>query len=238
MANRQAWTSGLLLRLDYPQGEHNEIGVLTWIRAEWGGAAPPLAHYNPLNTILSYHGSTPYNSIGVQNYQSYEDGIEATALTLGEDHHNYEPIRNCLASGTPDLIAFIAAISASDWGSHPTLDYLTYVTNHLESERLLLVGSSQPREEENMILCPTKPTLANGRQPYAWLDVTNKRVILYNGASLVGDVPSGAVRVWTVPSSAMVQAMTTTRDNTTRLPDKRGVVVGAVDGGTFQALWA
>lgn len=239
MANRQDWTYAFLLRLGYPLVENNEIAILTWIRSEWGGAAPIPASFNPLNCVTPLHHSTVFNSIGVQKYETWEDGMDATVQTILESGNNYEPIRTILAGGAKDLVAFLAAVGASHWGSHPTVSYLTYTETHLESERALVVGiTSFSSQEDTMILCPTKPNLSNGRQPYAWLDIPNKRVLLYNGASLAGDVPSGSMRIWTIPSTGAVQAMTTTRDNTTHLPDKRGIVIGAFDGGTFQALWS
>jgi hypothetical protein len=236
MATRREWTYGFLLQLGYPLTANNQIAVLTWIRSEWGSSIP-LARLNPLNTILPYHESTAYNTVGVQNYVAYQDGIDAAVLTLLEDDHNYEPIRGCLAAGTPDLVAFLAAVSASDWGSHPTLDYLSYVQKHLDTELELSIGSLVFTDsEDDMLLSPTALGVG-GRQPYAWLDKANKKVLLYNGASLAGDHSAGDIRYWSVPSNAAVQAMTRTRDPVTHLPDNRGIVVGAYDGGTFQTTW-
>lgn len=239
MSTREDWLGAFLFRLKYPVNWNTKIALLTWIRSEWGSAEPIPATFNPLNCVMPRNGSTRYNSVGVQNYRSWEDGVEATALTLLESGKHYEAIRTCFAAGVPDLDAFLAAVNASDWGSHPTANFLTYVEEHLDSELARVVGVG-PIEETFMILCP-KPPLANGRQAFAVLDIPGRRVLLYNGASLstpkLPDHVEGDHRVWPVPSDFPLLGMDRTRNATTLEYDKRGVVIAAADGGSFEAHW-
>jgi len=86
----------------------------------WRSAESAKATYNPFNTTQRMAGSTNYNSVGVKNYPSEKDGIDATVKTL---KNGYYPCildglrrdigaknisKNCLANlktwGTGDLI--------------------------------------------------------------------------------------------------------------------------------------
>jgi hypothetical protein len=39
-------------------------------------------YYNPLNSVVPYGKSTPFNSVGVQEYQSFSDGVNGTVKLL------------------------------------------------------------------------------------------------------------------------------------------------------------
>jgi hypothetical protein len=85
------------------------------MQAEGGGA-----RFNPFNTTLRMPGSTNYNSVGVQNYVTAAQGVEATVKTLKENGHGYEKIRKLLrANGSAAEI--LKAIGASDWGTSGTV---------------------------------------------------------------------------------------------------------------------
>lgn len=56
--------------------------MYAWRQAEGGKASN-----NPFNTSHKLPGSTTYNSHGVQNYKSSEDGIEATCKTLNNGRY-------------------------------------------------------------------------------------------------------------------------------------------------------
>ena len=61
--------------------------LMGWMIAESGSEVcdgKSGAAYNPLNTTLMVPGSTPFNSVGVQNYPSYGAGVSATVETLQE----------------------------------------------------------------------------------------------------------------------------------------------------------
>lgn len=57
--------------------------MYAWRQAEGGKASN-----NPFNTSHKMPGSTTYNSHGVQNYKSSEDGIQATCKTLKNGRYN------------------------------------------------------------------------------------------------------------------------------------------------------
>jgi hypothetical protein len=92
---------------------HGRRAMQAWLQAEGGSA-----NYNPLNTTLRLTGSTtlPGNTVGVQEYQSAEDGIIATVRTLKEEGHGYARIRRRLRLNAPAW-AIVDAIIESDWGT-------------------------------------------------------------------------------------------------------------------------
>lgn len=70
----------ILAGMQAPQTQANINSMAAWIRHEtpW----PPVAKFNPMNTTLPMPGATDFNSVGVKNYTSWPQGIQATILTL------------------------------------------------------------------------------------------------------------------------------------------------------------
>jgi len=78
------------------------------------------ARYNPLNTTLKMTGSTNFNSVGVQNYTSYAEGLAATAATFNEA--SFAKIVDQLHipdMGVPELAAklILWEVVGSPWGT-------------------------------------------------------------------------------------------------------------------------
>ena len=81
----------------------------------WQQAEGTAAHFNPLATTQAgYTGETRFNSVGVKNYASYEDGLDANvkAITNGR----YGNILSALAQGN-DAMAVARAVASSPWGT-------------------------------------------------------------------------------------------------------------------------
>lgn len=96
IANPQAAASALLTYLGDPQTPASLSTLVTWAERE-GGMWHNNAMYNPWNTTMREPGSTAINSIGVQSYGSWNQGLAATAETLRNG--NYPQILADLASG-------------------------------------------------------------------------------------------------------------------------------------------
>lgn len=112
---RESFALSLLLEIEAPGTQRNLWALVSWMQAEGGSAA-----YNPLNTTLLMPGSTNYNSVGVQNYTSFRQGIEATAYTLnyGADRglYGYKPIRRRLRRSAWAKWT-LTAVERSVWGT-------------------------------------------------------------------------------------------------------------------------
>lgn len=88
---------------------------VSWMQAEGGSAK-----FNPLNTTQEMPGATDFNWVGVKNYVSFKQGVQATIKTLNygarHDLFGYRPIRqdlvkNAWASKT------LLDIERSEWGT-------------------------------------------------------------------------------------------------------------------------
>jgi len=109
---RETFAEAILDALGYPQTKLAVTDIMSWEAAE-GGAWNGGARYNPLNTTEPMSGASNFNSVGVKNYSSWEDGIQATVKTLNNGH--YTDILNALSiGGTQD---FGVTVGDSHWGT-------------------------------------------------------------------------------------------------------------------------
>lgn len=103
------FANDLLDRLGFPKTAENVRAIDAWARAEGTRASN-----NPLATTQGWAGATKFNSVGVRNYLSYEDGLAATVKTLNNGY--YPNILAALRSGT-DALAVGRAVADSPWGT-------------------------------------------------------------------------------------------------------------------------
>ena len=80
------WADMLLHIFDAPTCRENRVVVVAWQVQEFTQAA-----WNPLATTHRMPGSTDFNGVGVQNFISLEQGLEATKETIqnGWDVYGY-----------------------------------------------------------------------------------------------------------------------------------------------------
>lgn len=94
MASWQGWEQQLLRALGVPVTRTNVNSLAEWQRREGGTAT-----HNPLNTTQSAPGAGKYNSVGVRNYNSVQQGLQATVKTLKNGH--YGDILGALRASQP-----------------------------------------------------------------------------------------------------------------------------------------
>ena len=80
----------------------------------WALAEGTKAQHNPLATTRKFANTTNFNSVGVKNYASYEDGIAATIETL--KNGRYPNILAAFAQGN-SAEAVGLAVAQSPWGT-------------------------------------------------------------------------------------------------------------------------
>jgi len=104
------WARDFLTTLGMPITSENVKAITAWEQAEGTKAS-----FNPLATTQSgFAGETKFNSVGVKNYATYQNGIDANvhALTNGR----YTNILAALQAGNnADGVA--QAIANSPWGT-------------------------------------------------------------------------------------------------------------------------
>ncbi|MEO8476910.1 MAG: hypothetical protein ABI572_07640 [Actinomycetota bacterium] len=107
----EAWASGFLNRLGAPRCDENLLIVVAWETSESTAAA-----FNPLATTHAMEGATDMNSVGVKNYVSLDQGLDASrdTLTGGAESYGYGSIVDSLRACAP-AEATAAAINASAW---------------------------------------------------------------------------------------------------------------------------
>lgn len=112
----------LLGAIGAPITANNTASLIAWQAAE-GGHWFNKARYNPLNTTLELPGSERVTTLwrdpqgvahGVQAYQSWDQGLEATARTLAQQ--NMTTIRVRLGMDSDPAVT-LAAIKATKWGT-------------------------------------------------------------------------------------------------------------------------
>jgi hypothetical protein len=103
------WAKVFLKAIGAPVSQNNLVAMVAWQSAEGTTAS-----WNPLATTYSMPGAGQFNSVGVQNYVSLEQGIQAIALTLQSPGHGYEAILSDLQASADPLVT-ASAINASDW---------------------------------------------------------------------------------------------------------------------------
>lgn len=99
----------VLARIGAPVTSQNMAVMQAWIKAEG-----TKAQFNPLATVRRAEGATDFNSVGVKNFVSYEQGVDTTvgAITNGL----YDDVIAALRRGN-DAFAVADAIEASPWGT-------------------------------------------------------------------------------------------------------------------------
>lgn len=125
------FAKSLLARLGAEPTQANMDAIKIWAKKESGGVWGKGASYNPLNTTLGMEGASNFNTHGVKNYGSFEQGVEATAQTLtgrASAERGYDRIVALMKSGA-SREQIIQAISASSWaGANGYKDGLSGIT--------------------------------------------------------------------------------------------------------------
>jgi hypothetical protein len=104
------WSRDFLTKLGMPITAENMRAMQAWQQAE--GTA---AQFNPLATTQGgYPGETNFNSVGVKNFTSYEDGLAANVKVI--QNGLYGNILAALQKGN-NAMDVAAAIKNSPWGS-------------------------------------------------------------------------------------------------------------------------
>lgn len=109
--SRDQWAISFLKWIDAPVTWRNRRAVVAWVSAEG-----TQARFNPLATTQPMPGSWDFNAVGVQNYITWEQGLDATLKTLGYKNLGYEAILKRLR-GNRRPFWTLRAVEKSAWGT-------------------------------------------------------------------------------------------------------------------------
>lgn len=87
----------------------NDLYLRAWAQSEGSEA-----QFNPFATTQPWPGDTRFNSVGVRNYATWQDGVAATAKTLLNGR--YDNIVAALRRGT-NAVTTAEALRLSPWGT-------------------------------------------------------------------------------------------------------------------------
>lgn len=169
------WVHAFLTALKAPVSFINVQIVYDWIYSESGGGG---GMWNPLNTVQPYPGATDYNTVGVKNYLSWDDGIAATIIVITDGQ--YDEIVNALRAGN-SVIRLKDAITTSIWGTHILFD------------RKLPIGV-----EMQIIASPHAPIIPGRTPAVLWNPLLPNQLRLENGARMKGDQVTADPNVHTI----------------------------------------
>ncbi len=105
------WARALLAEIGAPACQENRVLLVAWQAQESTGA-----RFNPLATTHPMQGATDFNSVGVKNYVSPSQGLNAVRETLEEGgaSFGYEPILSSLRACS-DAESTAWYVNASAW---------------------------------------------------------------------------------------------------------------------------
>ena len=115
ITNPTQFAQTLLQTLGAPVTQQNVGDIVSWANAE-GGNWNNNATFNPLNASLPEPGSINVGG-GIQAYDSWQQGVNATATTLTSSNpqYGYGAILNVLAKGNAPYTDFQSAVVNSSW---------------------------------------------------------------------------------------------------------------------------
>jgi peptidoglycan hydrolase CwlO-like protein len=104
------WAGAFLRIMGAPACGSNLVAMVAWQYSEFTQAA-----WNPLADTLQMPGSTGFNAVGVQNYVSLSQGLEAVRHTLTNGPTLRYPAIVSALHGCDDAMTTAGAINASAW---------------------------------------------------------------------------------------------------------------------------
>jgi len=104
------WAKDFLTKLGAPVTASNVQAITAWEQAEGTKAT-----FNPLATTQGgYAGETQFNSVGVKNFASYQDGLDANVKVI--TNGLYGNILTALQQGN-NAMSVAQAVASSPWGT-------------------------------------------------------------------------------------------------------------------------
>ncbi len=153
MATRGQWAIDFLMALGNQAPSVDTIDLV----AAWTKGESTAAKYNPLATTLKYGTSSDFNSVGVKNYSTRQEGIEASVMTLRGDFSGYSDLRIGLASDDPERALTSGGLDT--WGTGTAAVTVIYRTQDVRGEMLASEGTNEQLiPQPSLVDTLTKPS--------------------------------------------------------------------------------
>lgn len=112
ISNQTQWATALAQAMGWATSASNINAIVAWELRE-GGHFNNTAHFNPLNTTQRAPGSSSMNSVNVQAYNSWQQGLTATVQTL--HNGNYNDILAAFQTGNASTALAAAGKGLKTW---------------------------------------------------------------------------------------------------------------------------
>ena len=119
-------------RSDFIKHVYHELGINPTptnvaFGVAWAAYEDTQARNNIWATTEPWSGSTLFNTVGVRNYATWQNGVNATVATLLNGY--YDKILFALHKDE-DVLDLLEALTNSPWGSHPDIELYKSVKAH------------------------------------------------------------------------------------------------------------
>ena len=139
-------------RSDFIKHVYHELGINPTptnvaFGVAWAAYEDTQARNNIWATTEPWSGSTLFNTVGVRNYATWQNGVNATVATLLNGY--YDKILFALHKDE-DVLDLLEALTNSPWGSHPDIELYKSVKAHWGHYDVEVPGSnevSKPKEK-------------------------------------------------------------------------------------------
>jgi murein DD-endopeptidase MepM/ murein hydrolase activator NlpD len=108
---RERWAVDFLKALGNEQPTPDTVAMVV----AWQTEESTTAQFNPLATSQDMPNATVFNSHGVKEYATYQDGIAAAVKTLSYSYPGYSEVLEGLRTNDPERA--LAGLSASPWAA-------------------------------------------------------------------------------------------------------------------------
>lgn len=200
--------------------------IVNWISA-WTKNENTKARFNPLATTLDYGKTTDFNSVGVKNYETREQGIEATVKTVSNfKYPGYKDIVDGILEN--DVRKSAAGLIRAPWGSNGAMVQNIAATLDVRNEPLLAEsGSGKTGSNDKPDTSPLPPSANHGEDagrghyqpnigghvdisgaPASYPDLDNGKRIMYIGGGILALFIAGMLAIRTyVPTQQIVRTI-------------------------------
>jgi len=131
MGTRGAWGRDLAIALGNPAPSR---AIIRWISA-WTVGEGTRARFNPLATTYDLPPNTAFNGVGVRNFETRAQGIEATVRTLRGNHPGYSDIVAGIRGNDVQLAQ--DGLMIAPWGTNGSRVAQVYAARDTSDEPLL-----------------------------------------------------------------------------------------------------
>lgn len=137
MGTRGQWAIDFIAAMGNTNPSANTIKFV----AAWTKGEGTTAKYNPLATTLDHGTNTNFNKVGVKNYSTRQEGIEASVLTLRGDFPGYKNLAYGIRTNDPEKS--LSSGGLDTWGTGTAAVMAIYRSGDVRSEMLASEGESE-----------------------------------------------------------------------------------------------